>query len=264
MPKDTLELIDSHTHLTASDFDNDREQVIERALSAGITTLVTIGAAYGSESAKLAIELARRHKCVKATVGIHPHDAKVDLSFLDELKELALDPEVVAIGETGLDFYRDWSPIDLQEIWFRKQIELALNVKKPLIIHSRDAGLQCFNILTEMHAKEVGGVFHCFSENLEFARKLEDINFILSVPGSVTFKKATILQEVVKNIPLSRIMLETDAPFIAPVPYRGKRCESSFMLETAKFVADIKGMSLLEVARQTTETARKFFRIQAT
>jgi len=255
----TIELIDSHTHLSAPDFDADRDAVVQRAKENGVTTLITIGAGYGAESAKKSVEIAEEYLSVFATVGIHPHDSKCDFAIFEQIKELSVNPHVVAIGETGLDFYRDWAPVDLQEKWFRAQIQLAKEVKKPLIIHSREAAARCFEILSETSAADVGGVFHCFSEDTEFAQKLESINFIISVPGSVTFKKADKLREVVKNIPLERIMLETDAPYLAPEPNRGKRCESSFLLETAKFVAGVKNVSLEEVASKTTATAKKFF-----
>lgn len=256
-----IELVDSHTHLTAEEFDADREDVINRALAAGITRIITIGAGYKSESAEKAISLAEKYPNIWASVGVHPNDAETDFGFLERLKQLATHPKVVAIGETGLDFYRDWAAPDLQDKWFRLQIELALEVKKPIIIHSRNAGPQCFEVLKETGALKVGGVFHCFSEDTAFAEKLIDINFIISIPGSVTFKKADALREVVKNIPLSRIMVETDAPYIAPVPHRGKRCETSFMVETAKAIAEIKGISLDEVATATTNTAKKFYKL---
>jgi TatD DNase family protein len=254
-----IELFDTHTHLTDTAFDADREEVISRALTNGVTRMVTIGIGPEAKGAYEAVALAEKYDCIWASIGIHPHDATSDIKFLDDLKQLSKHAKVVAIGETGLDFYRDWSPVELQEKWFRLQIELALDIKKPLIIHSREAGEQCFNILKEMKASDVGGVFHCFSETTEFANRLADINFIISIPGTVTFKKAENVKAVVKDIPIERIMLETDAPYIAPVPFRGKRCESAFMLETAKVVADIKGVSLEEVAMITTNTAKNFF-----
>lgn len=255
-----MELIDTHTHLTAPDFDGDREEVIARAKAASITKIINIGAGYGIESAKLAIQLASQYDFIYATVGVHPHDAKIEVQ-LDILRKLSENSKVVAIGETGLDFFRDWAPKDLQEKWFRAQIELALEVKKPLVIHSRDAAMQCYQILKEMNARNVGGVFHCYSEDSAFVEKLSELNFLISIPGSISFKKAAVLRQVVRDTPISQIMLETDAPYMAPEPHRGKRCESAFMLETAKVVADIKEISLTELALETSRNAIKLFKL---
>ena len=256
----SIALIDSHTHLDAKDFDPDREEVIARALQAGVTTLVTIGAGDGLDSAERAIALAEKYDFVYASAGIHPHDAGKELD-LRKLENLAAHPKVVAIGETGLDFYRDWAPKDAQQRCFEAQIELARRTGKPLIIHSRDAGEACYETLERCGAKQIGGVFHCFSENGDFSKRLSALNFIISIPGSVTFKKADGLRQAVLETPLERIMLETDAPYLAPEPHRGKRCESALMLETAKMVAKVKHITLEEVARVSSETARRFFRI---
>ncbi len=256
-----MELIDTHSHLSAPDFEHDIDEVIKRAKNNSVNTIICIGAGYGIESARNSVKLAEKHDCIKASVGVHPQNANEDLSNLDEIKELAKHPKVVAIGETGLDFYRDWSPHDKQEIWFKEQILLAKEVKKPLVIHSRNAGRECLSILIENQADIVGGVFHCYAEDEEFAKKLHEINFLVSFPGTITFKKADSLRSIVKNIPIGQIMLETDAPYMAPEPNRGKRCESAFMLDTARTLADIKGISLEEVAEITTKTAKKIFKI---
>lgn len=256
-----LELVDTHAHLGAPDFEADLDEVIERAKQNGVGTIISIGAGYGMESAARAVQLARKYPALWASVGVHPHDAGVGLENLQSLEKLAAEKEVVAIGETGLDFYRDWSPKDLQEKWFIEQIKLALSVSKPLIIHSRNAGEECFRILKENGAEGVGGVFHCFAEDSDFAARLREINFLVSFPGTVTFKKAEPLREIVKSIPLDQIMLETDAPYMAPEPYRGKRCESGFMIETARMMAQIKGLALEELAEVTTATARRLFKL---
>ena len=253
-------LIDTHTHLDAKDFDEDREAVIQRAVDAGVTKLITIGSSDNLDSARRAIKLAESYDFIWATAGVHPHDAELPLCT-DELTELAKHPRVVAVGETGLDFYRDWSPRDKQYEWYRAQIEIAKEVKKPLIIHSRDAGVECFEVLKEYNASEVGGVFHCYAEDSSFAEKLVEINFIISIPGSVTFKNANSLRETVKEIPLERIMVETDAPYLAPHPYRGKRCESAHVVETAKMIAEVKELPFEKVAEITTATAIKFFNL---
>ncbi len=257
-----LELCDSHAHIDSREFDTDREEVIARARDTGVTRIIAVGPSDGIESSRRAAALARTHEGIWAAVGIHPHDVAGAFSC-DELRELAMDEKVVALGETGLDFYRDWSPFDLQEKHFRRQIELALEIKKPLIIHSRQAGEKCLAILKEHHAENVGGVFHCYSEDAAFARKLADINFLVSFPGAITFKNARSTREAAKAIPLDQILIETDAPFLAPAPYRGKRCESAFILETAKTLAQVKGLPLEEVAAETTKNAVKLFRLAA-
>jgi TatD DNase family protein len=256
-----VELIDSHTHLDAKDFDADREAVLRRAKEAGVTTIVTIGAGYGSASAGRAVALTEQHTNVWASVGIHPHDSKTAESELETIRKLASHAKVVAIGETGLDYYRDWAPRDLQERWFRLQIALAREVKKPLVIHSRDAGADCLRLLQELGAAEVGGVFHCYAEDEHFAAELRKINFLVSFPGQVTFKKSDRLREIVRALPMEQIMVETDAPYLAPEPFRGKRCESAYVRITAEKIAETRGVTLEELASATTANARKLFRI---
>jgi len=204
--------------------------------------------------------MAENYTNIWATAGVHPHNAGLMID-LAELKELAQHEKVVAIGETGLDYFRDWSPREYQLRSFRAQIELALEVNKPLVIHSRNAAEKCFSILKEMEADKVGGVFHCFAEDLEFAERLQEINFIISIPGTVTFKKADRLREVARATPLERLMLETDAPYMAPEPHRGKRNESSYVVDIAIKIAEIKGMPFEKVAAETTRTALEFFKI---
>ncbi len=256
----TIEITDSHTHLDSTEFDADRDAVIARAHAAGVTRIVTIGAGFGAASTRNAIALAEKYPFIWASAGVHPHDAKIASDEIP-LEELANHPRVVAIGETGLDFFKELSPVPDQERWFRAQILLARKLKKPLIIHSRQAGPQCLDILIEMKASEVGGVFHCYAEDANFAKKLAAINFLVSFPGTLTFKKAENVREIAKTIPLSQIMVETDAPYMAPEPYRGKRCESAFVVETAKMLAHIQGVSLEECARITTENAKRLFKL---
>lgn len=255
-----LNLFDTHVHLDSSDYDQDREAVLSRAREAGVTRFVSIGAGSGLESAERAIALASSNADIWASAGVHPHDAGIP-EAADKLRNLAQHPRVVAIGETGLDFHYDFAPRPAQEQWFRAQIQIARELRKPLIIHCRSAATECFDILVAEKASEVGGVFHCYSEDAAFASRLRDINFLVSFPGMVTFKKADNVRDAVRGIPLERMMLETDGPFLAPVPYRGKRCESSFMVETAKAIAEIKNISIEELARKTTETALRFFKI---
>ena len=253
-----MELIDSHTHLDSAEFDADRDAVIERARKAGVTRLLTIGAGDELASAERAIKLAEKHDFIWASAGVHPHDAGKPWT-IEALRILASHPRVVAIGETGLDFYKDWSPRPAQYSAFEQQIALAKELKKPLIIHSRNAGSECLEVLTKLGAKEVGGVFHCYAEDEKFAAKLKEINFVVSFPGTLTFKKTDALRAICAAIPIEQILLETDAPYMAPEPHRGKRCESSLMVETAKMLASVKGITLEECARITSENVFRVF-----
>lgn len=256
----TVQLFDSHTHLDADVFAEDRDEIIARARAAGVDYMLSVGAGYGIQGATRAIALAEQYPFIWASAGVHPHDAKEPLQ-IEQLREYARHPRVVAIGETGLDFYRDWAPREDQYEWFLAQISLALELKKPLIIHSREAGEECLSELEKEGAAAIGGVFHCYAEDASFAARLREINFLVSFPGSITFKNAGSLRQTIKEIPIEQIMLETDAPYMAPVPYRGKRCESSFLIETAKVLAEIKEISLEECAAVTTQNAVKLFSI---
>ncbi len=254
-----MELIDSHCHLYALE-QASTEQIISNAEKAFIKEIVCIGASNGYQSATDSVTLSQKFPNVFATIGIHPH-CSGKFQEIKKLEHLADNPKVVAIGETGLDFFRDWAPVENQYQVFRDTIAFAKNHKKPLIIHCRTAGEECLKVLKEEHAEHVGGVFHCFAEDAEYAKKLVDLNFIVSIPGTLTFKSATQLRETVKAIPLERIMLETDAPYMAPEPFRGKPSEPAHVLYIAKKLAEVKDISLEEVARVTTNTARKFFGI---
>jgi TatD DNase family protein len=254
------EFFDSHTHLDSKEFSEDQEAVIKRAQAAGVTRLLTVGASDGFASAERAIALAERYPFIWASAGIHPHDAETDFDP-EKLATLLAHDQVRAAGETGLDFFRDWSPRDLQEQWFRAHITLAREVKKPLIIHSRDAGKECLSILKEEAAEDVGGVFHCYAEDAAFAKELRNINFLVSFPGTITFKKADNVRAAARDIPIEQIMIETDAPYMAPTPYRGKRCESAYVVETARMLAEVKEIPIEQVAEMTTRTAMDFFKV---
>lgn len=254
--------IDTHVHLAADEYQADFEAMIERAKASGVQRFISIGAGTGLDSAERALTLANSYDCIWASVGVHPHDAGQNFS-IDRMRKLAQSERVVAIGETGLDYFKNFAPREDQHRWFKAQIELALELKKPLIIHSREAGADCYQLLTQGGAKAVGGVFHCYSEDHEFAKKLREINFLVSIPGSLTFKKAQALRDTVKAIPLEQLMLETDGPFLAPEPYRGKRCESAFMMETARMMAELKELSLEELAAITSNNACKLFGLPA-
>lgn len=254
-----IEITDSHTHLDSPDLIAEQDAIVQRALAAGVTRMITIGASGGLASAHRAVELAARYPHVWATVGVHPHDAGGDFSR-SELTELAGKPKVVGIGETGLDFFRDWSPKEKQYEAFITQIEVALEVGKPIVIHSREAGEECIKILIEHGAEKVGGVFHCYAENAEFAERLRELNFLVSFPGTLTFKKADTIRAICAAIPLDQIMVETDAPYMAPEPHRGKRCEPAFVAETLKVLAHVKGISVEEAATATTANAKRLFK----
>lgn len=253
------ELYDTHIHLDFEQYVGEEEAILTRAREAGVTKLITIGAGGGIESTRDAIEIAERFPNVWASVGVHPQNAGQEISF-DEIIDLASRPKVVAIGETGLDFYRDWSPQEAQRDWFKKQIILAKEIKKPLIIHSRDAADECLETLKSLGAKEVRGVFHCYSEDASFAKKLREIDFLVSFTGNITFKKAESVREAAKHIPLDQIMVETDGPFMAPEPHRGKRSESMHVVEIAKVIASVKGIPYEEVCKQTCENAECLFK----
>jgi TatD DNase family protein len=253
-----MDITDSHTHLDFESFNDDQVACIERARAAGVTRMLTIGTGGGLTGAPQAIALAEKYPFIWASAGVHPHDADHEIDMV-LFERLAQHPKVVAIGETGLDFFRDWAKVPNQHKMFEAQIDLAKRVKKPLIIHSREAGKECLSALQSNGARDVGGVFHCFAEDAEFAKKLWDIGFYVSFPGILTFKKNEAIRDICKAIPLEQILIETDAPFLAPEPYRGKRCEPAFVVETAKCLATIKGLSLGEVAAITTKNTLTLF-----
>ncbi len=252
-----MELIDSHCHLTSLTHDS-LEAILARAHGAAVTRMVSIGASDGLDSAPAAVALAERYPSVWASVGIHPHDAGKTRE-VETLAALAKHPRVVAIGETGLDFFRDWAPVEAQYDLFERTIAFAKAMQKPLIIHSRSAGQECFETLQRCGARDVGGVFHCYAEDSEFAKRLVDLNFIVSFPGSLTFKSAEALRDTARAIPLEQIMLETDAPYMAPEPFRGKPSEPAHVRTIAERMALVKGCAVEEIAAVTTATAMRFF-----
>ncbi len=234
------------------------DQVMADAADAGVTRMVCVGAAEGIRSAHAAIELAETHDHVWASVGVHPHDA-TDFTQISDIEQLAAHPRVVAIGETGLDFFRDWAPFENQRKLFDASIAWAKNCQKPLIIHCRDAHEETLSTLKRLKAEKVGGVFHCYAEDEEFAKQLADINFLVSLTGIITFKNATKLRDAVAKIPLEQIMLETDCPYMAPEPFRGKPSEPAHVRQIAEKVAEVKNLSLEEVAEVTNNTVNRFF-----
>lgn len=250
--------IDSHAHLDMPQFEEDLPDVVGRAMEAGVEAILTC--ATSVESSALAVRIAGRFPRVFAAVGIHPHHARqCTPEALSSLREMVAHPKVVALGEMGLDFYRHLCPSEIQIRAFRSQIQLAKELGKPLVVHDRDAHGLVIRVLEEENAGQVGGVLHCFSGDASMARKCLDMGFYLSVPGSVTFRNATQMRNVVRYIPLGRLLLETDCPFLAPVPFRGKRNEPCYIRYTAEKVANILKTPVERVAFQTRENAVKLF-----
>jgi len=242
-----------------SEFDQDRRNVIERAISAGVEYIITVGT--NAELSQKAIALAAEFDNVFATVGIHPHDAAAaDDQILDQMKELARQPKVVAYGEIGLDFFRNISPRQKQIDVFSRQMKIARELNLPIIIHDRDAHEEVLRMVEESGIRR--GVFHCFSGDAEMAKKCVDLGFYISIPGTVTFDKTKNIADVVKKIPMEYLLLETDCPYLAPVPYRGKRNEPSFIVHTAKKVAQIKSLPWQDVARAAAANTTKLFGIK--
>lgn len=250
-------LIDTHCHLDPEYFPEGADEMLSRARSAGVTGFVCIGVGSLAQT-ESALAIAERRADVWATVGVHPHDAaSFDPSLEAELLRCAAAPRVVAIGEIGLDFHYDHSPRAQQAAVFRRFIALGRELKKPLVIHTRNAPSETLAILAEERASEVGGIIHCFSENKAFAAQALDLGFDLSFSGIVTFKRATDIQEVAAWAPADRILVETDSPYLAPVPLRGKRCEPAYVRHTAEFVANLRGIALEELAQLTSQNAAR-------
>ncbi|MBU9674703.1 TatD family hydrolase [Planococcus sp. CP5-4] len=252
--------IDTHVHLNADQYDEDLQEVIDRALNSKVEKMVVIG--FDRKTIKRAIELAEHYDFIYAVVGWHPVDA-IDCTDedLEWIEQLAAHEKVVGIGETGLDYHWDKSPRDIQQQVFRKQIQLAKRVKLPIIIHNREATEDVLTILHEEDAQEVGGVMHCFGGSVETAQESIKMNFMISLGGPVTFKNAKKPKEVAAEIPLEHLMIETDAPYLAPHPYRGKRNEPSYVPLVAEEIARLKELPVETVAEATTENAKRFYKL---
>jgi len=258
-------LIDSHCHLDMDDYACDLELILERARQHHIRTIISIG--IDEKSSRKAIALARKYPMIKATVGIHPHDVtNIQPNTLDILAGLVENnrDQVVGYGEIGLDYVKNYAPADLQRRCFRSQLSLAKELGLPVVIHDREAHADTLNILREEAPFKHGGVMHCFSGDLVFAGQVLELGFHLSIPGVVTFKNAADLQETARYAPLTSLLLETDGPFLSPVPRRGKRNEPAFLLYTARMVAELRGISIDEVARQTSANTMALFRLSET
>ena len=254
------DLIDTHVHLDIPPLAGDQSGAIRRAEKVGVRQVITVGTDLASS--KKSLELARQFPQVYAAVGIHPHDAKgASDEVYSELLRLAGIPNVVAWGEIGLDFVKEYSPRDIQLRVFRQQVRLAAGIALPIIVHDRGAHVETVEILREEAAGVLRGVMHCFSGDVKLARQVLDLGFFISVTGIVTFPKAKLVKEVVNYVPLERLLIETDSPFLSPVPYRGKPNEPARVVHVAEEIARIKEVSLQEVARCTSANARDLFRL---
>ena len=252
-------MIDSHCHLDSADFNADREAVIDRALAAGVEHMMAIGTGDGPPDLEAGVRLADKHAAFFATIGIHPHDAaKAGLDDFKRLADLLVHPKVLAVGEIGLDYHYDFSPRDVQKSAFIEQMGIAASAKKPIVIHTREAWDDTLALIEEHWTPHsIGGIMHCFSGGPEEARRALDLGFYLSFGGIVTFPKALAVQESAKSTPRDRILIETDAPYLAPVPNRGKRNEPALIVHTAKKLAQLRGESYEELCNATTENFRR-------
>ncbi|WP_375753379.1 TatD family hydrolase [Vibrio sp. HN007] len=251
--------VDSHCHLDKLDYDElhqDISDVIKKANDAKVTEILSVGVTLDAFPAM--IEMISPFENVYASCGVHPLDVESPFA-LDELHHFAKNPKVVAIGETGLDFHYKPETADLQRLRFEQQVSLAVDVNKPLIIHTREAREDTLAILRNGHAEKCGGVIHCFTEDMAFAESAMDLGFYISISGIVTFRQATELKEVVKALPLDRLLIETDSPYLAPVPHRGKQNQPAYVVEVASYIAQLKGVSLTEVAETTSKNFRDLF-----
>jgi TatD DNase family protein len=249
-------LIDSHCHLDDAKFDEDRDQVIERALAAGVETMMAIGTGDGPADLETAVRLADRHAFIYATIGVHPHDAsKATAETFATLRDLAAHPKVLAIGEIGLDYHYDFSPREVQRSVFEQQLEIAAESRKPIVIHTREAWADTLSILRQRWSVGImhgSGIMHCFTGDAAQAREALELGFHLSYGGVLTFPKAEGVREAARITPEDRLLVETDCPYLAPVPHRGKRNEPAFMVETVRRLAEVRGASPESIAEVTT------------
>jgi TatD DNase family protein len=256
--KSNICLVDTHAHIEMAEFDNDRNKVIMRAEQEGICALINVGA--DLKSSRLSVALADSVGMIYAAVGIHPHTAvEANERVYEEITELSRNRKVVAIGEIGLDYHYNFSPRNVQQTVFREQIRMAKNLNLPVIIHNRESDEDMIRILKEENIADIGGVMHCFAGSTELAKTCLDMGLYIAVGGLLTFQKAENIRRIVKELPLSCLLVETDSPYMAPHPLRGKRCEPAFVKWTAKELASLKGISPEELSRITTENAKKLF-----
>lgn len=254
-------IFDTHAHYDDERFNEDRDLLLKELNQNGISYILEVSASI--ESLDTSIELSQKYDFIYAALGVHPSDIdKMDESIIDKIRVLSKNGKVVAIGEIGLDYYWDDSTRDLQKQWFERQIELAKELCLPIIIHDRDAHEDVINIIKKTDAKQVGGIFHCFSGSSQMAMDMIKYNFYISIGGTVTFKNAKKVVEVVKEVSLDKLLIETDCPYLAPEPFRGKRNNSGHLVHIIQKIAEIKGISEAEVAETTLMNAKKLFKIK--
>ena len=255
-------LIDSHSHLEMPAFKGDLDEVIQRAKTSGVEYIFTVGTE--KKDWMRAVEIAHSNPSVYAILGVHPHNAKeIDEETYPTLRKLCREEKVRAYGEIGLDFYRNLSPRNIQLKRFREQIALAKELGLPIVVHDREAHKETLETLKFEKAEECGGIIHCFSGDYNMAKECIEMGFYISVPGTITFKNADAFQEIIKRLPLDSLLVETDAPFLAPVPFRGKRNEPSYVRYTAQKVAEVKKVSFEKVAEMTSENALRVYKVKA-
>ena len=253
-------LADSHSHLEMPDFKKDLEEVIQRAEASGVRYIFTVGTE--KKDWKRTLEIVNSHPSIYAILGVHPHNAKeIDHETYPTLRQLCRQEKVKAYGEIGLDFFRNLSPRDVQLKRFREQIGLAKELRLPIVVHDREAHHETLEVLKSEKAEECGGIIHCFSGDYEMAKACMNLGFFISVPGSITYKNSEDYRETIKRIPLESLLIETDAPFLTPVPFRGKRNEPSYVRYIAQKVAEIKKVPFEKVAEVTTENALRVYRL---
>jgi len=259
--------VDSHAHIDGSEFDTDRQQVIDRAVAAGVTTILNVGTGDPhSQDFERAIELSKQYEFIHTAIGTHPHDARHydDLAEAKTKRLLTENERMIAWGEIGLDFHYDNSPRDVQMDVFARQLRGATELDLPVIIHTREAETETIDILKrDYHEAKRRGVFHCFSGSMELAKAALDLGFYISFSGTVTFKKAEELREVARVVPTDRLLIETDCPFLAPIPYRGRRNEPAHVVEVARCLAQVLGLHLNEIAQTTSHNFSECFHLLA-
>ena len=261
--------VDSHAHLDGKQFDADREVVIARAREAGVRTMVAIGNGNGPPTLDAGVQLAEKYSFMYATIGIHPHEARLaDDAAYQTMEQLARHPKVIAWGEIGLDYHYDHSPRETQKQVFARQMELAAAAKLPIVIHcrpsdgSQNAWDECLGMIRDQWApRGIGGILHCFTGNAEQAKRALDMGFMISFAGNLTFPKAQQIRDAALEVPLDRVLIETDCPYLAPVPHRGKRNEPAFVVETARKLGELRGLSADEIGEQTSRNFYNFFKL---
>jgi len=259
-----MDLIDSHAHIDFPQFDEDRPAMLDRARAAGISAILAIGTGPGPEKLDSALPFADSHDWIWATVGIHPHEsAQVTDTHLATLEELAKRPRVIAWGEIGLDYHYDFSPREIQQVVFRRQLSLAREANLPVVIHCREAWPDCISILESgWRSSGLGGIFHCFSGTLEEARRGIEMGFLISFAGNATYPKSQNLRDIARDLPLDSMLIETDCPYLAPQSHRGRRNEPAYVAEVARTLATVRNLPAGELAAATAANFRRFFKLQ--